>query len=1068
MSDVDDIKIFIDRIKMLYKEVINKNDVTISELNRIEQLLDGLSQAVKSTISSAGATDQETDIIFNNFSEGYNNFVSAYNEYLKSLKIHKIEDVPPKYVDEREYGNNNNLYALFAPFANKYEEIKGRLTQNMPLEYIHNKIKGDTLVNINVINLFIKIFDEITKYAKKITLFRQNEDDQLLSNYIKVTSAKRNVIAYKSSNNHDEPTEWNVALIHDNGQTIVYIDTESSNQIPIMSSKFGHIYDYVDAAITEHKSACERKCKEITEKKNCASIKDIHSKIISLCDGSLQNRGGGNVQIDIAEQLIELIDGITNLYTKLNSFKIHMNEHATKDRTYMYYVIYIYFIAINTNNVTTYRYINKSIIQFYYQIIQYISNQFEKDTITDVMMYFKTYHWMTIMKMKNLFLFLSSNIDDDDIIDVTRTTGPIKNDITLFNNFKDILDKYYALDHSKLSTFCILHKSCLDNCLYKIDEQNDNQLVALHAPTHYKIITNFTKILTQTQYDPHRVASYLCIEEKLSKSQSNIVITYSNDNNYSNTRNQLIKELTTSTHRYNKIYVRMYEIYGKCFNYSFYSKGVIDESIFIYKLNRNGKMTQLNLDNNFNSDLLQNSMLHHTNNSDYINDPFGYLQINTTNENNLLLNFNKWMQSIDSLRNTSTRSNTSFMIYDFIVGAHDKFVGFTIIDAPVYREILSFYNKYNSDPFKYGLYTSIAFNPLFLGVIFPSSTIHGFNSLEPEERNLIINTDISIDLLGEHTKKVWMGSKEYVRFSEEVFMLDSSANLHYLIKDITTINDDTHTIGKSARGNVTLLASSPLALSSKFNDTQYIAYIAIILLRRIMILVNFDPKNHKLIEKIINYVTDTYVSNNSNITMSEQQKSIYKADLSRMYEQIYANESITAQITRLVGHYDGDLSKQPFVLDTQNIQPYVGVAKYEYVKKVYSRGRSDNPILINMPQEQAGHLSYEKNILGGIAQKNVNQYNNQQNGMFVLKYDESPIKQCIDYYLMDRNIKCEGSLCQINNAKIESLADVKLLCFINNATKNDGKQNYYGMSNDMYDLISHTGKFKLSDMSPTN
>ena len=123
------------------------------------------------------------------------------------------------------------------------------------------------------------------------------------------------------------------------------------------------------------------------------------------------------------------------------------NEFEKNRIRYSYYLMYLMMIITKkqvTQDQEIFKYISKETIEFYYLIIKDILDAIEYAQINSSksIEFFSTYHYFTLLKVKNLCQYLKKNLQEDEVVDIFECSSNLMADFALFNNFKDILQTY--------------------------------------------------------------------------------------------------------------------------------------------------------------------------------------------------------------------------------------------------------------------------------------------------------------------------------------------------------------------------------------------------------------------------------------------------------------------------------------------------------------------------------------------------------------------------------------------------------------------------------------------------
>ena len=152
------------------------------------------------------------------------------------------------------------------------------------------------------------------------------------------------------------------------------------------------------------------------------------------------------------QNIIKLKTSLTELSRKFEKVNIKIgtsqelhNSYEQYRIRYSYYLMYLIMIMTKTQTVREqyiFKYIDKKTIKLYYDIITDILNKVENMDKTTIILFFSTYHYFTLIKMKSFCKFLIQYTPDANLVDIFNCGPKLLTSFTLFNNFKDLLDSY--------------------------------------------------------------------------------------------------------------------------------------------------------------------------------------------------------------------------------------------------------------------------------------------------------------------------------------------------------------------------------------------------------------------------------------------------------------------------------------------------------------------------------------------------------------------------------------------------------------------------------------------------
>jgi hypothetical protein len=362
-----------------------------------------------------------------------------------------------------------------------------------------------------------------------------------------------------------------------------------------------------------------------------------------------------------------------------------------------------------------YKFINKGILNFYYFIIKDILIRFNNITLQTAqsepfIINLNVFHYITINKLFKFieFLLKSSKIRIDNYIDIKNCSGDVLYGFVLFNNFKDIIDSFNekyqkkVMIYARINDFDIPNKIMDRKIMFEQDRQNTQQLnvkldQCIDLDLNREIRVKFNDIFGSEFTDNLTISKYLTVASQITKKKGVVFMTYG----YSGTgktvtlfgnqdKTGLLQATLQNVRGIEKIYFRVFEIYGKGVNYTDYwgSGGNIYERIYSYGLELNKNKIKI-------KNIKETEKI-----KEYIDGSDDLIEINDPEE--VFKTFNELVDELDKKRKQSKRiiktpnnpeSSRSIIIYEFLNKIGNDLVPFTLIDLPGREEILDSYQN---------------------------------------------------------------------------------------------------------------------------------------------------------------------------------------------------------------------------------------------------------------------------------------------------------------------------------------------------------------------------------------
>jgi len=526
--------------------------------------------------------------------------------------------------------------------------------------------------------------------------------------------------------------------------------------------------------------------------------------------------------------LSELSDKFTQLNIQLQKIKILLDKYNAEREMKNWFLVFICSIyaknKIGINEAIYYKYINKGLLFFYYQIINNILERIERGTelkYQKIIDYFKNYHFYLLVKLSNFLKWIlkQDKLKTESVVDIFKCKDKVLQHFLLLNEFKSTLESYneyaqkqvtiYARindwgDSLKLNDECDANKKCKiflpdseNTTILKINEKGCAKYNKLPIKD-----TKFTEVYDTQNFSNNQIISkYMSLETQLAKGKGLMMLTYGYSGvgktvtlfGKSNVKQEevvegILQSTLTNIKDMKKIFIRVYELYGKGVQYPFYWK----------KDTKDPELDQELIAHNL--DVKDNSLV--TINEDNIkgvSNMIKYLETNNYNSyeteeaEQLLVNFDKFIKSLDIIREKKGRisstpnnpeSSRSIIVYDMLIEIKvektTRKVPFVIVDLPGREEIIESYvdtylkkyfmiNLIGDQEYLYKLFlSSLCLNPLGLAVVCPGDVFNFFNTLDDKTRKFLFS-GINDEEGGKFKTGGINKIKNYINFSDTNF-----------------------------------------------------------------------------------------------------------------------------------------------------------------------------------------------------------------------------------------------------------------------------------------------------------
>jgi hypothetical protein len=371
----------------------------------------------------------------------YRILISDFNKVhsqSKSVKLHEIYDnvitnIKKNSVELDELEKAINLYEI---------EIRSKiniLIDNMDVTFDKNYIAyAKEYINPDEFKIKLTFGEELLSPVGADYTILKDMTDQLIEHYYNTSLD----ITINTSNSAYNP----INDVAQNERNAIKIDSyykkinqNKENRININNPQPSNEDD------TEQQSPQELvepvKSTRSPSSQNNNNVEQVHSG-----GNQLDHEKETQSIILVKKDLVELSRKFETINIKIGTSQELHNSFEQYRIRYSYYLMYL--IMIMTKNQMSqeqliYKYMDKETVKFYYNIIKDILQKIENMDKTEIILFFSTYHYFTLVKTKHLCKFLIENLSDTKILDVFNSASELLIHLTVFNNFKDILESYH-------------------------------------------------------------------------------------------------------------------------------------------------------------------------------------------------------------------------------------------------------------------------------------------------------------------------------------------------------------------------------------------------------------------------------------------------------------------------------------------------------------------------------------------------------------------------------------------------------------------------------------------------
>lgn len=621
------------------------------------------------------------------------------------------------------------------------------------------------------------------------------------------------------------------------------------------------------------------------------------TKTVNIVGGAIERARVNEVN----NRLIDMSQKIEKLNIELHSLKKVLDEYNFMRRSKNMFLIYCFTIYMKvekriTSEMIMYRYINKGILQFYSSIIKNILLRIKNGTenrYKKIIKYLNEYHYFTLETLNSFLDFVLKNLHTTDVVDIFNCKGDVKYMFMLLNEFKDILESYNEFAQKRVTVYARINDwnkgFTRPDKVFLSKDDDDTVLVADQekcktTEEKSKIETVFTEVYDTEKFVNNEVISkYMSLETQIAKGKGVMMMTYGYSGVgktatlFGNENMQGVLQSTLSNIRDMKsLSIRVYEIYGRGTEYSFYWKGTdLDHKLIHHTLG----LSELTLQTIGETEIKDHKAI-----MNYIKEN-RYETYDTRTAEEFLKRFSDFVKQLDSKRKESGRitrtpnnpeSSRSVIVYDMFVEIEkdnsSKKVPFVIIDLPGREEILETYvdtytkRYFVQDTFRNDIellkmfLSSVSLNPLGLAVMCSGDIYEFANSLSREDRRSLFGSKMYEEaFITREGKKYTEGGERYL-YEETVRLVQEKGvwRVQRLgdIMDFTDFNKSYKFNLMGQTGNSLRDVGAYVQLKNNQTENRYLqSMCSLFVLRRLILNKRLDlliQLNKKLIDRYVN------------------------------------------------------------------------------------------------------------------------------------------------------------------------------------------------------------------------
>lgn len=410
---------------------------------------------------------EETDPIRISNKE-YQTTINKLKQKLNRLKEYKKENDIQYYINHDETNEDftvilNTLKTLIWDYNNISEKIKNKeiKSDDEVMTIINEQIKMDNDISRGIME-FLEIYGTMVDVVNS-SKYKIDYDDKY--EFVESSGSNTNKIIYK----YDGKGNYEINLSNEDEYKIEVVVGNETNQrslSAIQLNSVSHINEYISNMTKAIESMqyninvdeVENSLMNINNFMNNVNI-DMNKTIVG---GQGQHDDDVNIKKkydEIEMGLLSFSNNVSILSEKIKNLNEKISDYILGEEDLKYYLLFVAQSGLmrNVDKILIYRRISFKTVNNYKKIIDEIISKMSglnqrtviNKTIIDdkkniYIEYFRSYHWIMIHKMKNMLDFLTKIPEENKskTIITNGATGPIHNDLNMFNHFKNILDKY--------------------------------------------------------------------------------------------------------------------------------------------------------------------------------------------------------------------------------------------------------------------------------------------------------------------------------------------------------------------------------------------------------------------------------------------------------------------------------------------------------------------------------------------------------------------------------------------------------------------------------------------------
>ena len=650
--------------------------------------------------------------------------------------------------------NDENLDSLIKKISDNVSEYEAKISDNNDLEIreinaFYNKINDtNTKIKLNtkkikaIIQNIKKINEEVLESVKYLynidhvikvdnfeSMFGKFEQSRFLEHsnpaqhikdffsmvgaeYSKFKAGQieqKDVIhMYNNNITNEIATDYGIPMVYFDGRLTQRVTNNFLLKESDIENKFHLVKNIIPKDVIES-----------TSNKNISEFKNI---LLPNFGDKTMFGGADQIFDDVRLLYSEFQKNSIEYYDDLDEYKREITQYNINQSHILAHTLFQTLIITNQlyeNDHVIYNYINAGSFSLYERIILTILNKIKEKNTSDKILYFKKYHYLTLLKLYNFIQGILSNIQPEQIIDIRRCSGETLTRFVLFNYFKDILESYHESDMDQITIYSRindlkkpinfdnmqyinkkmfmsdfdLHEykksnaSAFNNITLKDTIDSSTMYVNTDACDNLKTNQNidklsshkFTEVFDSVRFTENGdITKHMSLDTQISKGKGICLMTYG----YSGTgktftlfgdhatgKKGMLQSTLDNITGLKWVKFRLYELYGKGLTYPHYWSddsdqpriNEIEHKLFTYNINVHPtELTlQTNKENIIESKDIKSYIDDNVNEMKIIDssvsDSSTYVSIVETNVSDIFDNFDKFMDSIEENRKQKHR-----------------------------------------------------------------------------------------------------------------------------------------------------------------------------------------------------------------------------------------------------------------------------------------------------------------------------------------------------------------------------------------------------------------------------